>query len=59
MWMKRQPGYQRPMEDLRWELAERFGWTLAEVDALSLADMHEYLQVTDGRNKAHMKGESL
>lgn len=57
--MKGKPGSQRPIEDLRWELAERFGWTLAEVDALSIGDMHEYLQVQDGRSKAHMKGEQL
>jgi hypothetical protein len=36
----------------RWEIAERFGWTLAEVDALSMADLQELIQVDDGRIKA-------
>lgn len=33
-------------------MAERFGWTLREVDALSLADLYEFIQVEDGRSKA-------
>lgn len=33
-------------------LAERFHWTLTEVDALSLADLEEFFQVQDGRSKA-------
>jgi hypothetical protein len=33
-------------------MAERFGWTLAEVDALSMADLEEFYQIEDGRQKA-------
>jgi len=41
-----------PLELLRWNLVERFGWTLGEVDALSFEDLREFLQVEDGRAKA-------
>lgn len=41
-----------PFEMVRWSLAERFGWTLAEVDALSMADLEEFYQIEDGRMKA-------
>ena len=44
---------------IRWNLVERFGWTLGEVDALSLGDLHELMQVDDGRAKVNMKGEEL
>ena len=44
-----------PYAYYRWKLAEQFGWTLHEVDNLSMADYHEYLQVTDARNKAAQK----
>jgi hypothetical protein len=37
---------------LKWKLAERFGWTLAEVDALTVENMHEFIQIEDGRGKA-------
>jgi hypothetical protein len=33
-------------------MVERFGWTLEQVDALSVADWHEYLMVQMGRDKA-------
>jgi len=36
---------------LRWELVEKFGWTLEQVDALEMKDLHEYLQVQDGLAK--------
>jgi hypothetical protein len=36
---------------LRWALAERFGWSLEYIDALTVADLHEFIQVMDG--KAH------
>ncbi len=36
---------------LRWDLAERFHWTLPEVDALSLQDWHDLVQIDDGRAK--------
>jgi len=32
-------------------MAETFGWTLEYIDALSIADLHEYIQVLDGRAK--------
>jgi hypothetical protein len=37
---------------MRWQMVEKFGWTLDQVDALSVADWHEYLQIQMGRNKA-------
>jgi hypothetical protein len=36
----------------RWALAERFHWTLAYIDTLSLQDIQELIQVDDGRAKA-------
>jgi hypothetical protein len=41
-----------PFEYYRWELAERFGWTLEYIDALKIEDFHELLQVDDGKAKA-------
>jgi hypothetical protein len=43
------------MELLRWNLAERFGWTLDEIDALSMADLAEFIQIEDGRGKARVE----
>ena len=40
---------------VRWGLAERFGWTLKDVDALSMADLAEFYQIEDGRSKAKDK----
>ncbi len=40
------------MEYWRWHMVRETGWTLGEVDALSMKDFHEYLQVTDGESKA-------
>lgn len=40
-----------PYEFWRWELAAKFGWTLEYIDALSVADFNEYIQVMDGRAK--------
>ncbi len=48
-----------PFELVRWGLVERFGWTLPEIDALSVADLHELTQIDDGRAKAKAKGEAL
>lgn len=45
-----------PFEFLRWILAERFGWTLDEVDALSMADLAQFLQIEDGKSKAGAPG---
>lgn len=41
-----------PIQAVRWKIAERFGWTLEQVDALSLADLYELLEVIEGENKA-------
>jgi hypothetical protein len=40
-----------PLELMRWTIAERFGWTLEQVDALKISDLNEYLQILDGREK--------
>ena len=45
-------GHDKPYELTRWEFVERFGWTLDEVDALSIGDLHEYMMVQMGRSKA-------
>jgi hypothetical protein len=36
-------------------MAERFHWTLSEVDALSMGDLQEFFQIEDGRMKANTK----
>lgn len=36
------------MEVIRWQLAEKFGWTLDYIDALPVSELHEFLQVQDG-----------
>lgn len=41
-----------PWEYHVWMMAERFGWTLEYIDALSLARWHELIQVDDGRATA-------
>lgn len=41
-----------PYEVTRWRLVERFGWTLEYVDGLSMADLHELIQVDDGKANA-------
>jgi hypothetical protein len=40
---------------IRWELAERFGWTLEYIDSLSVADWQEYWMINRGRAKARGK----
>ena len=42
-----------PEEYWRWKIAEQFGWTLEQVDALRLEDYAEYHQVRDGIGKAN------
>jgi len=47
-----------PWEFYRWLIAERYGWTLAQVDALSMGEMGEWFQIEDARAKvrdAHSK----
>jgi hypothetical protein len=41
-----------PFELVRWQMAEKFGWTLETIDGLSMDALAEYLQVVDGMNKA-------
>jgi len=48
-------GSDPPFELIRWTIAEKYGWTLPEIDALSWADMVEYFQIEDGRAKARVK----
>jgi hypothetical protein len=45
-------GDPQPIEQTRWDLAERFGWTLEYIEGLSVAKLHEFLQVLDGRRAA-------
>lgn len=47
------PDHPPPWELLRWSMAERFHWTLEQVDGLSLADLREFFQIEDGRYKAN------
>jgi hypothetical protein len=35
---------------MRWQLVKEFGWTLEQVDSLSVADLHEYLNVRSGQD---------
>lgn len=46
-----------PFELLRWIIAERFGWTIPEVDALPMSDLFEFLQIEDGRINATQTGK--
>jgi len=49
-------GYESaPMELLRWQMAERFGWTLEYIDSLLLRDLQEWLQIADAQAKAGVK----
>jgi len=42
-------GRPQPWEYTRWVLAKEFGWTLPEVDALSLRDMQQWKDIAAGR----------
>jgi len=44
--------YPKPQEYGRWQLVERFGWTLPQIDALPLKDLHDLIQIDDARAKA-------
>lgn len=46
-----------PWEFWRWTLAERFGWTLDVVDALSMGDLHAWFQIEDARVKEREERE--
>jgi hypothetical protein len=41
-----------PFAYFRWLFAELFGWTLEYIDTISISDLHEWIQITDGKNKA-------
>ena len=41
-----------PHEFWRWELVQETGWTLEQVDALSVKDFNDWLQIRDGKAKA-------
>lgn len=41
-----------PLEFWRWELVERYHWTLDYVDTLSLGDLREWFEIGDARIKA-------
>jgi hypothetical protein len=45
--------YGLPWEFWRWQIAERFGWTLDTVDALSMGDLGEWFQIEDARAKEY------
>jgi hypothetical protein len=45
-------GEEMPDEVIRWELAERFGWTLDYIDSLTLHDFLEYVTIQDGKGHA-------
>lgn len=44
-------------EQIRWNMAEKFGWTLDYIDSLPLSEYHEYLQIQDGL--AHLEKSIL
>lgn len=52
-------GQPAPFALVRWSLAERFHWTLDEVDALTLTDLAELYSVEDGRGKAHEEKKGI
>lgn len=41
-----------PQEWWRWKLARETGWTLAQIDGLSLGDWRSYYQIIDGEARA-------
>ena len=41
-----------PHEFWRWELVQDTGWTLEQVDALSVKDWNDWLHIRDGKAKA-------
>jgi hypothetical protein len=44
-------GEPAPLQLVRWTLAERFGWTLEYIDGLAVQEMHDLIQIDDGRAK--------
>jgi hypothetical protein len=45
-------GASPPLPLIKWTIAERFGWTLDYIDSISLADLHEFFEIEEGREKA-------
>ena len=45
-------GEDAPFELVRWQMAERFGWTLEYIDSLPIGEVHQMMQVDHGRVKA-------
>ena len=45
-----------PFEYTRWQLAEKYGWTLDYIDGLSVATLHEWVQIQDAIGKASNHG---
>jgi len=45
-------GAPAPIELLKWNMAEQYGWTLDYIDSLPLSKVHEYYQIRDARHKA-------
>ena len=45
-----------PFEAIRWNMAERFGWTLEYIDGLSLEDLGNFIRIQDGQAKARQPG---
>lgn len=50
-------GKPAPLELVVWEMAEHFGWTLEYVEGLSVARLHQWQQITDGRGKGQQERE--
>jgi hypothetical protein len=38
-------------------MAERFHWTLAEVDALSMGDLYDYFEIEEAKANARKKAK--
>lgn len=44
--------YGEPYEYIRWKIAKQYGWTLREVDAITMQDLTNYYQIQDAERKA-------
>ena len=44
-----------PVEYWRWRLIRETGWTVEQVDALSMGDWQEYMQIIDAEAKARKR----
>jgi hypothetical protein len=45
-------GAPMPREYLEWHIVFETGWTLEQVRAMSVRDLHNYMQIKDGIAKA-------